>query len=95
MGKKKEREAKILEELDASVEAERKEQEARGAFIPEKEERYYCKRCKTLMENGVCSVCGYRIYQPMSEEKRKKIRGIISVVCVGLFLVLFLILKLV
>jgi rubrerythrin len=54
----------------------------------------HCKRCKTLMENGVCPTCGYKIYMPMDEEKRKKIRTVVSVVCVAAFVVLFLILQL-
>ncbi|MBQ3506409.1 MAG: hypothetical protein IJA89_06540 [Clostridia bacterium] len=54
----------------------------------------HCKRCKTLMENGVCPTCGYKIYMPMDEAKRKKIRTVVSVVCVAAFVVLFLILQL-
>ncbi len=50
-------------------------------------ERVHCKRCKTLMEEGVCPVCGYKIYQPMSEEKRRKIKGIITVVALAVFAV--------
>lgn len=57
-------------------------------------ETVHCKRCKTLMEKGVCPTCGYKIYVPMDEAKRKKIRGIVTVVCVAAFILLFVILQL-
>ena len=56
-------------------------------------EKVHCKRCKTLMENGVCPVCGYRIYVPMAKEKRDKIRTIVAAVCMVAFIVLFVLLQ--
>ena len=53
-------------------------------------ETVHCKRCKTLMENGVCPTCGFRIYVPMDKEKRDKIRLWVTVVCLGVFFILFL-----
>ena len=58
-----------------------------------KEQTIHCKRCKTTMENGICPVCGYRVYTPMDEQKRKKIRIIVGAVCVVVFLAAFLILR--
>ena len=52
-------------------------------------ETVHCKRCKTLMENGVCPTCGFRIYVPMEKGKRDKIRLWVTVVCMAVFLVLF------
>lgn len=54
-------------------------------------QQIHCKRCKTLMENGVCPTCGFRIYVPMSKEKRDKIRLIVAGVCMGIFVILFII----
>lgn len=54
----------------------------------------HCRRCKTLMENGVCPTCGYKTYVPMDERKRKKIRFIVAGVCVAVFVVMFLLIQL-
>ena len=51
----------------------------------------HCKRCKTLMENGVCPTCGFRVYVPMEKGKRDKIRLWVTIVCMAAFLVLFVI----
>ena len=59
---------------------------AYGKDVPE---RVHCKRCKTLMEKGVCPTCGHRIYVPMSEEKKGKIRFIVTCVAMAIFVVIF------
>ncbi len=94
--RRKEEEARIIEEFDEALAQERGEkgEKTGGEFIPEQQEVFHCKRCKTKMEKGVCPVCGYKMYQPMTEGERKKIRTALTVVCIGVFLVLFLILKL-
>lgn len=57
-------------------------------------QKLYCRRCKSeLGANGVCRVCGYRVYMPMDENKRKKIRLIVAGVCIVGFLILYLIVK--
>lgn len=56
-------------------------------------EEIHCKRCKTLMENGVCPTCGFRVYVPMEKGKRDKIRLWVTVVCMAAFLVLFVLLQ--
>ncbi|MBQ7923920.1 MAG: hypothetical protein IJ329_01285 [Clostridia bacterium] len=56
-------------------------------------EKIYCKRCKSVMDKGVCPVCGYRVYTPMEEETRKRIRAIVTVGCIAVFLALFFILR--
>ncbi len=99
MSKRKERkeeEARILRELDEAVAQERGEtpQKEGGGSSTKQEEVFHCKRCKTKMEGGVCPTCGYTMYQPMSEEKRKKIRRVVAVACVGVFVLLFLLLRL-
>ena len=49
----------------------------------------HCKRCKTVMENGVCPACGFKIYMPMDEEKRKKIKMALTVVGFVVFIIIF------
>ena len=81
-------------------ETSKKEQNQAGMYAtneemcPQTEEKIYCKRCKSRMENGVCPVCGYRIYMPMDEAKIKKIRLIVAGVCIVAFLAIFLALRL-
>lgn len=49
----------------------------------------HCSKCGTLMEKGVCPTCGHRIYVPMSEEKKGKIRFIVTCVAMAIFVVIF------
>ena len=91
---KRAEEAKIVAEMEEAM-------RENGLEIPSKEvaksgqkEKIHCKRCKALMENGVCPVCGFRVYTPMDAEKRKKIRRIVAISCLAVFLVLFLVLRL-
>ena len=39
--------------------------------------------------DGVCPTCGHRIYVPMSEEKKGKIRFIVTCVAMAIFVVIF------
>lgn len=105
---RKAEEKRVIAEFEAALEEERKGAESEEApqnqqqkskkaktsfYASADPERVHCKRCKTLMEGGVCPVCGYKIYQPMSEEKRQKIKGIITVaalVVLAIFLVVAL-----
>lgn len=50
----------------------------------------HCSKCGTLMEKGVCPTCGHRIYVPMSEEKKGKIRLIVTGVAMAIFVVIFI-----
>lgn len=63
---------------------------AYGKDVPE---RVHCKRCKTLMEKGVCPTCGFKIYMPMDENTRKKIRLGITIAAVVVFVALFILLQ--
>ncbi len=56
-------------------------------------EQIHCKRCKTLMEKGVCPNCGFRIYVPMEETKQKKIRLISSAILIVALILLVLFTK--
>ena len=94
---KREEEKKILQELDeAMAESAAKEQEnadeaeKKGLFKDKTPTTLHCKRCKTVMEKGTCPVCGFRMYVPMDENKKKTIRWIVGGVCVIGFLLIFI-----
>ncbi len=103
---RKEEERRILAELDEAVALEREQaaekreeqtakEERRGDFYASADpEKVHCRRCKTLMENGVCPTCGYKMYVPMTDAQRRKTRGVVAAVCIGVFVLLFLLLKL-
>ncbi len=95
---RKEEERRILAELDEAVEKERAEEEPpkeerTGFYDSTQPKRLHCRRCNSVMENGACPTCGYKVYVPMDEKKRKKIRAVVTVVCLAVFLVLFLLLQ--
>ena len=96
MSKRKEEEKRILAEMDEAMrELSGESQEPKTeeqSSVPS--QKLYCRRCKTeLTANGVCPVCGYRVYMPMDEQKRKKIRLIVASVCIVGFLILFFLMK--
>lgn len=94
---KREEEKKILAEMDEAMkekteeaqEGGKKKYKHFGLFEDKTPENLHCRRCKTLMENGVCPTCGFRSYVPMDEKKQKKIRFILTCVCLAAFVVLF------
>lgn len=104
MSKRKEKKAeeqKIIAEMQASMkektEAEEASAQAHQERMREKNKWYqdktpeilHCRRCKSVMENGVCPTCGFRMYVPMDKEKQKKIRMILGCVCLIVFAILF------
>ena len=93
MSKRKEEEKRILAEMDEAMKSlSVQEQTDEQPSAPS--QKLYCRRCKTeLTANGVCPVCGYRVYMPMDEQKRKKIRFIVASVCIVGFLILFFLIK--
>ena len=56
-------------------------------------EQVHCKHCKTLMENGVCPSCGFKIYTPMDAKKREKIKLITTIIGFAIFFVIFIFLQ--
>ncbi len=101
---KKAEEARVIAEMEeamqenanATPEAESEPQPTKrwSAFEDATPENLHCRRCHTLMENGVCPTCGFKVYVPMDEKKRNKIRLIVGGVCVAAFLIWFLITQL-
>ena len=102
---KKEEERRIIAEMEAAMRektdtadtqttsSEQNESKNRDIYDSTMPEQIHCRHCRTLMENGVCPACGFRIYVPMSKEKRDKIRLVVASVCMGIFIVLFILLQ--
>lgn len=93
---KKREEERIIAEMDAAMQ----EQKAEEQVQKQERERQrasqtlsYCRRCKAETVGGVCKNCGYKEYIPMSEEQRKKIKNVLTIVLLGVFLVLFIVLQ--
>ena len=68
-------------------------QKRRSVYDSNTPEQVHCKRCKTLMENGVCPACGFKIYMPMDVEKRDKIKLVTTIIGFAVFFVIFIILQ--
>ena len=93
MSKKiKEEEKKILEQMEEAMKEEKKQAKPSVHGIRQPE-TMHCRRCRTLMEDNVCPVCGFKAYVPMSEEKRKKIKTITTAIGFAVFIVVFIILQ--
>lgn len=98
---KREEERRIIAELDAAVQ----EQETGTESVPQAapapknrqekgKQRYHCPKCKTTLEqDGKCPTCGYKMYMPMDEKTRNKIKIILTVVLMVIFAVMFVILQ--
>ncbi len=96
---RKEEERALLADFDAALAKERGESSkganaqantgTAGEGTDDQPKTLHCKRCKTLMQDGVCPTCGFTVYIPMAEEKRKKIKTVVTVVCLAAFFILF------
>ena len=95
---RREEEARIVAEFEEALkqttgETEEKEDAPKPSLDSAQPQTIHCRKCKTLMENGVCPACGFKIYMPMSEAERKKIRRITTIVAVVVFIVLFAVIQ--
>ena len=79
-----------------------KMQVGKQAEAPKKTTAYYskaqpqqvhCRRCQTLMEEGKCPSCGFKMYVPMSDEKSKKIKTITTAIGFVVFIIIFLVIQ--
>ena len=102
MSKRKQKEQEIIQQMEQALKEQGLQTPTQKRQAPTRQKRgifrsqedvtptvVHCKRCKTLMEKGVCPTCGYKIYVPMDEEKRKKIKLAMTVVAVVVFIALF------
>lgn len=62
---------------------------------PKQEMTYHCRKCKTMMQNGVCPTCGFKMYVPIDEKKLGKIKVVLTAVAMAVFVVLFVYLQLI
>ena len=62
-----------------------------STFYDPTPENIHCRHCKTLMQNGVCPTCGFRMYVPMDEKKKNKIKFILTCVFMALAVALFVV----
>lgn len=100
---KREEEARIIAEMDEALQQVKAKQEE--AETPAKKQKHiededmpnklHCKRCKTLMQDGVCPTCGFTVYIPMEKEKRNKIKLVVTAVAMAIFVVVFVITQIV
>ena len=98
---KREKEARILAEIDEAMQSKQTNQEVESTPDTSTSSVYdatmpsevHCKKCKTLMEKGVCPACGFKIYVPMNAEKRNKIKLITTIIGFVVFFVIFIILQ--
>ena len=97
---KREEERRIIAQMESAQEQDREGGQApQTAPAPKKngdkqKQRYHCPKCKTLLEeDGLCPTCGYKMYIPMDEKQRNKVKVILTVVLMVIFAVLFVILQ--
>ena len=92
MGKtRKEKEAEIIAQMEEALKEQAAEKAESAAETPQGEvQQFHCRRCKALMENGKCPACGYSDYVPMDAKMQKKIRWILTGICLLGFLIIFL-----
>ena len=68
---------------------ETRQQAPRSFYDSTMPAQIHCRQCRTLMENGICPNCGYKMYVPMDPQKRDKIRMILTGVLIAAFVVIF------
>lgn len=97
---KREEEKKVLAQMEEAMQEEkRKTAKAEAPKQPKpsygniQPEQMHCRRCQTLMKEGVCPTCGFKAYVPMSEEKRKKIKTITTIIGFVIFIIIFVALQ--
>lgn len=84
----------LQEEKAAKAEEKKERKKSRSSYYSSTEpQTVHCRCCKTLMENGVCPTCGFKMYVPMSEEKRNKIKTVTTAIGFVVFIVIFLIIQ--
>ena len=90
---RKEEEKRIIAEIEEGTEHEKKTEKKTSFYASAQPETVHCRRCRTVMENGVCPTCGFKMYVPMDEQKRKKIKTVTTAIGFVVFIVIFLIIQ--
>ena len=92
----REEEQKILAQMEEAMreKGQKTQTEEKPVTEDSPSQATHCYRCKTLMEDGVCPTCGFKLYVPISEEKRKKIKKITTVIGFAVFVVVFILFRL-
>ncbi len=92
---RKARDAEIIAQMEEALKEQTAENvetttETEQNTPPTETPQFHCRKCKTLMKNGKCPACGYSDYVPMDVKTQKKIRLILTGICVVVFLIIFL-----
>ncbi len=91
---KSEEEKRIIAEIEEGTENAKKTETKKKSFYDSAQpETVHCRRCRAVMEKGVCPTCGFKMYVPMDEEKRRKIKTVTTAIGFVVFIVVFLIIQ--
>ena len=88
---RREEEARILAEMEEALQANRQtEEQPLDSTEAKTLETLHCHKCGTVMENGKCPKCGHTVYVPMDAGMQKKIRWILTGVCLLILVVILI-----
>ena len=90
---KREEEKRIIAEIEEGTENAKKTEKKTSFYASAQPETVHCRRCRTVMEKGVCPTCGFKMYVPMDPKKRDKIRLILTGIFIAAFVVIFVALQ--
>ena len=88
-------ERRIIAEMDGALQGNKgaqpiEDQADNRGYDETMPDKIHCRRCKTLMEKGVCPTCGFRIYVPMDKKKREKMKLTLAILFMAVFLAVFI-----
>ena len=91
---KQEEERRIIAEMEGALQENERQQpteeQTNRAYDETMPDKIHCRRCKALMEKGVCPTCGFRIYVPMDKKKREKMKLTLAILFMAVFLAVFI-----
>ena len=85
---KKELEQEMIAQMEEALQ-EQAQAETEGEEPKQETPQFHCRKCKTLMKDGKCPACGYTDYVPMDAKTQKRVRLILTGICVVAFIILF------
>ncbi len=89
---KKELEQEMIAQMEEALQEQKAAQaqaQADGEEPSKETPQFHCRKCKTLMKDGKCPACGYTDYVPMDAKTQKRVRLILTGICVVAFIILF------